>query len=323
MDAPKAIAPIPGNLIPVSPTRPDQHPAAVYLARLGSGSRPTMRQALTLVADILSRGRATIETLPWAALRYQHTAAARAALLEHYQPATVNKCLAAIRGVLRECFRLGLMTAEYHLRASDLPSVKAQRLPSGRGLSKGELRALFAACAEDPTPAGARDAALLAVLYGAGLRRAEVVALDLSEYTPETGALVVRSGKGRKDRIGYASNGSRDALDAWIKVRGEDPGPLFLPIRKGGRHIEKRRMADQAIRDMVLKRAKEAKVQAFSPHDLRRSFISDMLDAGADISTVQQLVGHSSVVTTQRYDRRGEVTKRKAAELLHIPFIRV
>src|ERR1017187_2542090 len=298
---------------------PDRHPAHVYLARLGSGSRRTMSEALNTIAAIVTSGRADLETMPWAALRYQHTAAVRFALMEKYKPSTANKGLAALRGVLKECWRLGYMTAEDYHRGADVPTIKAQTLPRGRALASGEIAALMNTCGRDSSPAGIRDAALIAVLYGAGLRRSESVGLDLPDYNIETGELAIRGAKGRKDRLGYATNGSADALKDWLVARGGDPGPLFCNINKGGR-ITIRRLTDQAVLHILKKRADEAAVASFSPHDLRRSFISDLLDAGADISTAQQLAGHANVQTTARYDRRGEATKRKAAELLHLPY---
>ena len=308
------------NTVPAAvPAAVDQHPAFTYLASLAPGSRRTMRQALNVVASIVSGGVLDAQTMRWDALRYTHTTAVRSILAERYAPSTANKILAALRGVLKDAWRLGLMDAETYRRASDLPGVRGERLPRGRALTTGELRSLFRVCGEDPTPAGARDAALLAVLYGAGLRRSEVVALDLEDYDAETGGLTVRQGKGRKDRLGYASNGAQAALDAWLAVRDKEPGALFLPIDKGGT-IHRRRMTDQAVLVVLRKRAGQAGVARFSPHDLRRTFISDLLDQGADLSVVQQLAGHANVSTTARYDRRGEKAKRKAADLLHVPY---
>src|ERR1039458_10113422 len=166
---------------------PDRHPAHVYLARLGSGSRRTMSEALNTIAAIVTSGRADLETMPWAALRYQHTAAVRSALMEKYKPSTANKMLAALRGVLKESWRLGYMTAEDYHRAADVPTIKAQTLPRGRALASGEISALMGVCG---------DAALIAVLYGAGLRRSESVGLELSDYNIETGELTIRGGEG-------------------------------------------------------------------------------------------------------------------------------
>jgi integrase len=299
----------------------DQHPAAVYLARLAPGSRRTMRAALDLVAAMLTSGAADAQTLDWSRLRYQHAQAVRSSLAERYKPATVNKALSALRGVLREAWRLGLTTSEDYRRAADLEAVKGESLPPGRALNAGELKALLGACSADETAAGARDACMIALLYGGGLRRSEAVALDVSDYDLTSGMLVVRHGKGNRDRVVYATNGAADALADWLVVRGEMDGPLFLPVNKGGL-IGGHRLTGQAVLYILRRRAVQGAVTRLTPHDLRRTFVSDLLDAGADIVTVQHLAGHAQVTTTARYDRRGEVAKRKAASMLHVPYER-
>jgi len=82
-----------------------------------------------------------------------------------------------------------------------------------------------------------------------------------------------------------------------------------------------RRMSSQAIMTALLRRAADVGVPHLSPHDLRRSYITGMLRAGADLSTVQRLAGHASVTTTTRYDRRGDDEKAKTVALLHVPYV--
>lgn len=307
------------SLVAVVPA--DRHPAATYLAQLAPGSRPTMRAALDTIAGTLTSGHDDASSLDWSALRYQHTAAVRAALAERYAPATANRNLAALRGVLRSAWRLGLVGADDFQRAVDLPPVRGESLPKGRALGAGELRALFDACARDRRPAtAARDAALLALLYGAGLRRAEAVAMDVADFNTESGAITVQRGKGRKARIGYLTNGGRQAVLDWLAIRTSlDEPALLLPVDKAG-HVVPRRLTPQAVYDVAKRRARQAGIATMSPHDLRRSFVSDLLDAGADVAMAQKLAGHANITTTTKYDRRPEASKRKAAELLHVPY---
>jgi site-specific recombinase XerD len=312
------VAVVSDELLPVPVGNPDRHPVAVYLARLAPGSRRSQKSALETMADLLTGGRIGIEELPWHRLGYQHASALRAALAERYSPATANRYLAALRSVLREAWRLGLMNAEDLARATDLAPVKGERVPRGRALSRGELRALFESCREK-TAGNVRDAALLGVLYAAGLRRAEVVSLGVADYDPESGALVVR-GKGNKERITYIDDGAGEAMGEWLAVRGSEPGPIFCPVTQTG-EVVIRGITDQAVYAILRSRAKKAKIRPFSPHDLRRSCVSDLLDAGVDISVVQQFVGHANIATTARYDRRGEHAKKRAAKSLHVPFV--
>lgn len=296
----------------------DRHPVAVYLASLSRSSRRTMRGALRSIATILT-GVPDELGVPWHLVDYAHATRVRTKLSERLSPATANRMLAALKGTLKNAFRLGLVSAEHYTRATMVEPVRGSRLPKGRCLSSGELRAIFEVC--DPeTPAGARNAALMALLFGAGLRRSEVVALDLDSFEGDSGKLVVH-GKGNRQRVGWVTNGSLEALEAWLAHRGDEPGPLFFPVRKGGR-IEARRMTDDAVAELVHRLATKAKIASMAPHDARRTFISSLLDLGADLATVQALAGHQSPTTTARYDRRGDRARKKAAELLHVPFVR-
>ena len=216
---------------------------------------------------------------------------------------------------MKEAWRLGQIDAETLARVVDVPNVKASTLPAGRHVEAAEIAALFRACGD--TPVGARDAALLSLLYGAGLRRSEAVAIMLDDY--EDGRVKVKLGKGRKERFVYLPAGGRKAIDAWIGRRGSWPGTLLAPVAKGGTILQ-RAMSAQAVLQRLQFIAERAHVPPFSPHDLRRSFVGERLDNGADISSVQQLAGHASVSTTARYDRRPEEAKRRTAEMLHVPY---
>ena len=311
-----------GDLVSSSPVSLDQHPVALYLAGLStSAGRVSMKGTLEKIADVLSQGRAAAVNVDWSKIRFQHATALRTRLLEQgHKPATVNKYLSALRGVLKASWQLGQMTGEDYHKAVSVKGVKGQSLPAGRELSPGELRSLLGGCAEDLGPSGARDAAILALLYGGGLRRAELVNLDLSDYDPDSGRLVVQ-GKGHKERIVWFNNGSKDALDDWLIVRGLTDGPLFFRIQKGG-EILMGRLTTQAVYYISQQRAHKSGVKIFSPHDMRRTFVSDLLEAGADLSTVSRMAGHANVQTTARYDRRPEETKKKAAQLLFVPYQR-
>lgn len=297
--------------------RADRHPAAVYLASLAPGSRPAMRVALKTIAQIVTSDKSVkIASIPWHQMRYQHTTAVRAELAERYAYSTVNKMLSALRGTLKAAWRLGLMTADEYQAAAAVANVKGETVPAGRAISIGEISALMDTC--DQSRTGVRDAAVLGLLYGCGLRRAELVRLDMADYDPDAGTLLVR-GKRNKQRQLPVVNGAGCALADWLTVRGYEPGPLFTGT---GHNNNGGRLTTQAIYDMLQRRAETAGIAALSPHDFRRTFVGELLDRGADIATVQKLAGHANVTTTARYDRRGEQAKRRAAELLHVPYSR-
>lgn len=117
------------------------------------------------------------------------------------------------------------------------------------------------ACAGDETAASVRDASILALLYACGPRRSEVAALSLASHDPISGELRV-IGKGDKERLLYARNGFAEALTDWRTIQGGEPGPLFCPINNGGRLLAGRGITDQAVYDVLRKRAREAGVQA-------------------------------------------------------------
>ena len=292
-----------------------EHPALVYLLSLGSNAgRESMSSALETAARNL--GYKTAAGTPWAQLRYANTAMLRTMLQHRYATATANKILSAVRGTLRAAWKLGQIPGEDYRQAVSVRAVRGHDLPRGRALESGEVRSLFEQT-DARTPAGARDAAMLALLFGCGMRRAEVAAAQVQEIDSGQGTLRVR-GKGNRERLVPINRGAMAAINNWLDHRGREDGPLLRPVTRHGL-IEKRGITPSAIRLRLKQHAERAGIEHCSPHDLRRTFVSMLLDEGTDITTVGKMAGHANVQTTARYDRRDERTAKTAAEQLHVP----
>lgn len=323
----KRLAPIDEALLLPSAPATDQNPAATYLASLASEkSRRTMSNALRTVTalligcDVEDVTHSAMLSLDWSKLRAKHTHAIRTQLMRKHRPATVNRILSALRGTVKEAWRMGLMSAEDYQRAIDIQNVKSDPVSTGRELTASEIQSLVETCKQDGSPAGKRDASIIGLLYTCGLRRSEVVALRIEDVDLENGEILIRNARDDKERVVYIAGGALRALADWVDCLHADAGPLFVPILKSGEVRLGSNLVSQSVYDMLKKRARQAGIPEFSPHDLRRTFVGDMLDQGVDITTVANIAGHSSVETTRRYDRRAEAPKKNAATKLNYPY---
>lgn len=292
-----------------------KNPATIYLDSLGSPrSAVTMKNCLDHVATIF--GKQDVLDCDWSALRRNHIQFVINKLRSRkIAPSTINLYLYAMKGVAKEAFSSDLMPQAAYLKITIMKGLTYQRLPVGRSLTAYQCKKLLNSC--DDSLRGKRDKALLALMMGCGLRRAEIVSLKLEHWNCKDSTFTF-VGKGNKQRKVYLPPDLEAIMTDWLQARGQEGGTLFPAIYKGsGDPVMKfKDMQPSSVYRIVQRYAKKAKIPTITPHDLRRTFASRMLDAGVDLFVLQQSMGHSSLATTARYDRRGDKAKAKAARSL-------
>ncbi|MAE95720.1 MAG: hypothetical protein CL910_13775 [Deltaproteobacteria bacterium] len=215
-------------------------------------------------------------------------------------PSTLGRKLASLRTFFRFLVREGRRDADPSI---GIPSPRApRRLPAP--IAVDDCQVLMEKGGEDePRPAELRDDALCELLYGAGLRVGELVALDVRDVDLHQGEVRVW-GKGGKERIVPLPAAARGALRAWLDLR-RHPGvlgePLFTSLRRR-KGEPPRRLGARDVRRRLLQRARAANLPGrIHPHRLRHSYATHLLDMGTDLRAIQELLGHASLSTTQKY----------------------
>ncbi|GAA5156818.1 site-specific tyrosine recombinase XerD [Nocardioides marinquilinus] len=207
------------------------------------------------------------------------------------------RTVVAVRGFHRFALADGL--SAHDPAAAVRPPTPAKRLP--KALPLADVEAILDAAGAPGTSLALRDRALLEVLYGTGARISEAVGLDVDDLDPVDHTVLLR-GKGGKERVVPVGSFAREAVEAYL-VRGRpelatarsSAGALFLNARGG-------RLSRQSAWAVLTRAADRAGVtRDVSPHTLRHSFATHLLDGGADVRVVQELLGHASVTTTQVY----------------------
>jgi integrase/recombinase XerD len=223
----------------------------------------------------------------------------RAPAARSYQPSSVARMLVSVRGLYRFLAREGRIEADPTTRIGT--PKKPRSIP--KAITLEEIERLLQQPGQDLL--GSRDRAILETLYGGGLRISELVGLDVDDVDLDEGTLLVRAGKGSKARRVPVGRAARAAVGNYVTrsrpelarraARTAGGAALFLNARGG-------RLSRQGCWKVLKGLARAAKLQArVSPHTLRHSFATHMLDAGADIRVVQELLGHASISTTQVY----------------------
>jgi integrase/recombinase XerC len=274
-----------------------------FAAALGKASRAANNTVSNYRRDLcdfrrflLERGAAldpTGEEVDPAAIMTDHIRGYLSQAMRTLSRATVQRRLFAIKAFFR--WREAMAGAASPARPLRSPRTQ-RRLPAI--LPEDEVRRLIEADGEDRRPAALRDRAILETLYSSGLRVSELTGLDWRDIDDEVGMVLVRAGKGNKDRMVPIGEPALDALKAWrraMPTAWELDGPVITNLRGG-------RLTPRAVENILAQRIVTAGLgSSITPHGLRHCFATHMLDSGADLRSIQEMLGHASLATTQRY----------------------
>lgn len=266
-----------------------------YLKTQRRASEHTLRAYET---DLKQFTKFMEQKYPQVALKVIHEIQIRSYLHVMYQKKldgiSISRHLSALRSFFKYLINEKLMLKN---PAEDVPNPKTEsKLP--KYLHEEEME-LFLSIPDGNNALGARDKGILELLYATGLRVSELVSLNVGQIDLKSKSIIVK-GKGRKERLVLYGGYAREALECYLKQRGQliserSDDALFLNFRGG-------RLTARSIRRVVDKYIKEADIKLkISPHALRHSFATHMLNHGADIRDIQELLGHASLSTTQRY----------------------
>jgi len=232
---------------------------------------------------------------------------------------TQNYHIIALRAFLKYCAKQDWKTLEPEkIELSKIPDRTVEYL------TRDELERLFEAV-DTSTIVGLRNRAIMEFLYSTGLRISELTSLNRDQINLERGEFQVR-GKGQKMRIVFLSKRAKEWVNDYLEMRDDGYEPLFLNHRRARNKKqgavsmkgEHRRLTEYTIQEMVRRTAYEAGiVKKVTPHVLRHSFATELLINGADIRSVQDMLGHASITTTQIYTHLTNKKLREVHEKFH------
>ena len=306
-------------------------PFFAYLATQGSDYSVTnIRSRLNGFAKFM--GGSNAETFDWSQLTYMSILAYRKYLQNRSQvepdkkdlkTGSINTIVVALKGIAEVCETMNVISTEQAKAIRKIKQLRYYRIPAGRALSPTESKELL----KEPDAndmKGARDKAIIALMIGCGLRREEVGNLLFEKIDFSLNSITL-IGKGNKQRSVFFTPPVKALLLKWIEYRGQEEGYLFGKISRGKRVLRLNKpLHPNSVYEIIksywakasdaLSENNNITPEKISPHDLRRTFATRLIASGTDIVLVQHLMGHASVTTTARYDRRGEDEMKQAMQ---------
>ena len=285
------------------------NPALKYIESLQSNlSQATMRSLLNNVAKIL--GFQSLLNCPWNMLNKDAVEfVIRSLRKKGLSPSSINLYINAMRQTAEHASDYEMIEFGELRRIKRIKQERGSRCGHGREVLGDEIKKLLSTCrTEAPSSKDIRDSAIICIMRGCGLRRSEVVGLKHSSISSHHRTISI-IGKGNKERILKIPKMIYPVVERWIKYRSlsfkvtVEEDPLFCRIHKSGSLINVQ-LSSKGVESILKTRIAKAEVADFSPHDLRRTFCTDLLTKGIEMSDAQKLMGHADMKTTQRYDMR-------------------